>query len=126
MFRKTLFKYTKNKILLSSGYTTNFKIECDALTKGDIEGFAYLINKMAKFYKVVGVPRGGLKIEKALKKYITPGGALLIVDDVLTTGASMEKMKKKYPNDIVIGVVLFARNDCPKWIQPICRVFINE
>jgi len=124
IFRKALFKYSQDKILLSGGSYTELKIECDALTKGDYEGLAYLIDKKVKFYKVVGVPHGGIKIEKALQKYITKGGALLIVDDVLTTGASMEKMKKKYPDDIVIGVVLFARNECPKWIQPICRIYI--
>ena len=66
----------------------------------------------------------GPPVIKALRKYTTPGGALLIVDDVLTTGTSMEKMKKKYPDDIIVGIVLFARAECPKWVQPLFRLYV--
>ncbi|KKL20362.1 hypothetical protein LCGC14_2456230, partial [marine sediment metagenome] len=42
---------------------------------------------------------------------------LLIVDDVLTTGASMEKQRAGRTN--TIGAVIFARGDCPAWVKPL-------
>jgi orotate phosphoribosyltransferase len=47
----------------------------------------------------------------------------LIVDDVLTTGKSMEEMRKKHSNVLTIGVVLFARGKCPKWVEPIFNMW---
>lgn len=42
----------------------------------------------------------------------------VIVDDVLTTGESMEEMRLHYSSR-TIGVVLFARGKCPDWVTPI-------
>ena len=99
---------------LASGQTSNFKIECDALTDEDWKTFAFLISKKIKFSKVIGVPRGGLKLAKFLEAFEINDVTLprLVVDDVYTTGGSIRKIMKE--NDI--GFVIFARNviDDPK------------
>lgn len=51
----------------------------------------------------------------ALKPYAT-GEGLLIVDDVLTTGRSMEKQRSKREAK---GIVLFARGPCPLWVEAV-------
>ena len=44
---------------------------------------------------------------------------MLIVDDVFTTGASMEALHT--PGDI--GAVVFARGLCPSWITPLFQMW---
>jgi hypothetical protein len=120
--------FQKVDIILNSGKPSDFKIECDALTDEDIETFAYLISKKYTFRKVVGVPKGGNRIEDALQKYTTnnPEHPLLMVDDVLTTGGSMIRYRDKY-NEMgygnILGVVLFARGECPDWIEPVFKMW---
>ncbi len=120
--------FQKVDIILNSGKPSDFKIECDALTDEDIETFAYLISKKHTFRKVVGVPRGGVRIEDALQKYTTnnPEHPLLMVDDVLTTGGSMIRYRDKYNEmgyENIVGVVFFARGECPDWIEPIFKMW---
>ena len=112
-----LFK--KEKIKLSSGKISDFKIECDALTNKDWECLAYLISKIIEFRGVIGVPTGGTKLASHLSKYCINDKSLpmLICDDVLTTGKSMKNMKVLMGN--VKGVVIFARGKCPKWVTPL-------
>lgn len=105
--------------ILHSGQTTNFKIDCDALTELDIKTLAYIIAKEFRFSKVVGVPTGGIRLAEACEVWTKQYGPMLIVDDVLTTGASMEKEKAKYSYLHVVGVVIFARGPCPSWIYPL-------
>lgn len=105
----------RKSFVMHNGKPSDFKIECDALTDEEIETFAMLIAKRFQFRDVVPVPRGGYRIRGALKKYCS-AGPLLIVDDVLTTGLSME-MERIEPSDI--GVVLFARGPCPDWVHPV-------
>lgn len=114
--------FEKKKWTMHSGETSDFKIECDVLTSDDWDTIAYLISKHVSFVNVVGVPRGGLALAKALRKYKNTLGPLLIVDDVLTTGASMEDEKDVYLeryNNNIVGVVVFARGKCPNWVTPI-------
>lgn len=118
--RSDLFK--SGFIKLHSGSSSDFKIECDSLTDGDLDTLAYLISERFEFNGVYGIPTGGIKIAKALEKYINKKAMnYLIVDDVTTTGTSMEEAadKLKY-REPIIGVVLFARNKCPipRWIYP--------
>ena len=101
-----------------SGLTLSFKINCDALSDKDIEILADIIRKKFKFSKVFGVPRGGVRLANALKKYLSEEGPVLVVDDVLTTGKSMEEAKTKFPREDVLGVVIFARSLCPVWVRP--------
>lgn len=99
-----------------SGLTLPFKIECANLTYKDWECLAWLVSNMVgSFGSVEGVPRGGLLLANRLKDYITEG-PVLIVDDVFTTGASMDQQRnKRYAK----GAVVFARTTPPDWIGSI-------
>jgi orotate phosphoribosyltransferase len=120
-----LFEY--GDFTLASGRTSHFKIECDHLSDSDWWALAQIIiRKGVEFRDVVGVPRGGLKLAHYLRRFALLGDhtlPLLIVDDVFTTGKSMEREKEKYslefPN--IVGIVVFARGECPGWIKPIFR-----
>jgi len=108
---------------MHSGEKGNFKIECDALTDKDLETLAYLISKRFEFNGVYGIPTGGTRLAKALKKYRNKKAIdYLIVDDVITTGKSMiEASNKLRGREPIIGVVIFSRskNPIPRWIYPI-------
>ena len=66
------------------------------------------------------MPRGGVRFAKALEKYAgDPEGVNIIVDDVLTTGASMEEAKKKLGWSDAFGVVIFSRGPKPDWVKAI-------
>ncbi len=119
-----LFK--KEKIKLSSGKISDFKIECDVFTDEDWECLAYLISKKIKFKSVKWIPTGGNKLAEYLLKYRINDKSLplLICDDVLTTGNSMENLKGLLidvgvKNKDIKGVVIFARGKCPNWITPL-------
>ena len=125
--------FEKKEHFMHSGGFSNFKIECDALTDEDIETLAYLISQKFDFSRVNEVasshkPQLGI----ALQKYINPDSKnFLIVDDVLTTGASMEDARYStwaiYPSGTkVIGVVIFARGEPPEWVTPIFRMWHHE
>ena len=74
------------------------------------------------FRKAVGIPRGGVKLGNLLDVHGTgkKEDPICIVDDVLTTGESMNEFKrikqwrepKKY-----IGWVVFARTPPPDWVN---------
>jgi len=118
--------FQRDSFILHSGGISDFKIDCDALTDEDIETIAYLISKQVRFKDVVGVPSGGLRLEKALEQYMSERGCHLIADDVLTTGGSMEAMKKELYGENAIGikgVVIFARNKYPDWIRPVFKMW---
>lgn len=119
-------------LVLHSGGRSDFKIECDALTDKDFKTIAYLIYK--RYHPIrsaYGIPTGGKRLEMALKDYTVDdkNGCTLIVDDVLTTGGSMEKFKNEvisenYKDDCK-GVVIFARRKCPEWVEPIFQMWEN-
>lgn len=126
--RETLFK--KIDFRMHSGGLAHYKIECDALTDKDIETLAFIIASKAKeitredrtgIRDVYGVPRGGYRLADEIRKnHIDRFGTIrVIVDDVLTTGRSMEKAKADLGWNDAFGVVIFARHDCPDWIKPI-------
>lgn len=120
--RMSLFK--KGKVKLNSGKMSDFKIDCDGLTKKDWDCLAYMISKRFDFRLAVGVPTGGTKLATALNKYAKPHikYPVLVCDDVLTTGKSMEKKKYDLLNSNTIGVVIFARGKCPEWVTPIFQM----
>ena len=131
--------FSKKDWEMHSGDTSDFKIECDALTDNDLETLAYLISKKFTLSGVQGIPRGGTKLANKLEKYVDKraGEQFLIIDDVFTTGASMEQARRTvyyhhlYFNqyrDKIIGVVIFARGKCPNWIRPIFDMseWLNE
>jgi orotate phosphoribosyltransferase len=113
----SLFKF--GDFHLHSGSQSFFKIDCDALTDNDIKTLAFIIQKEFRFSEVIGVPKGGIRLAEELEQYKKVYGPLLIVDDVLTTGWSMEEERKKHPNKIITGVVIFARGFCPDWVYPL-------
>lgn len=124
--------FQKVDLLLHSGGKSDFKIECDTLTDADLKTIAYLISKRySPIMSAYGVPTGGRRLEMALKDYTvdTKKGYILIVDDVLTTGSSMEEFRKEIvpvgQYDVCKGVVIFARGKCPDWIDPIFQMWEN-
>ena len=113
---------------LSSGKRAPWKIDCDALSDTDIFTLADMIQHLVGGYSAVeGVPSGGARLARALRMSCFLGGPLLLVDDVLTSGASMERMKglieiPEQANGEVIGAVIFARGRCPAWIKPLFQM----
>ena len=116
--------FQSGNFVLHSGAHSNFKINCNALTDEDWKALASIVSKKFKFGKVWGIPRGGTKLANALLSYITEGRAI-IVDDVFTTGNSMEEARRVFGEDS-IGVVVFARHTPPLWITPIFKLTIKE
>lgn len=107
---------------LASGAQSTFKLECDQFIEDNIDGLVALIRHMVGPYKEVhGVPRGGLRLAEALRPFTTPDGVRLIIEDVLTTGGSMQR----FTNELYAigstawrecaGVAVFARGPCPAW-----------
>ena len=114
---------------LASGAKSNWKIECDALTDEDLLTLAVMVRDMVPpFGNVFGVPRGGKKLERYLLQYCrsSADGTILIVDDVLTSGGSMERMRQELSGSWIgrefIGAVVFARGPCPAWIKPMFQM----
>ncbi len=121
---------------LNSGAKSKWKLELDALTDDDWAALAAMVAQMVgPFSSVEGVPRGGLKLAKALETYIDRGLSFvpsghLIVDDVLTTGGSMNRRYAEVANGAgcdacgaeVKGAVIFARGQCPYWVLPVFQM----
>ncbi len=110
-----------------SGLSLDFKIDCDALSNRDIACLARIIAKRQEFRHVHGIPRGGTRLAEVLREYSDPDSTnVLIVDDVLTTGRSMEEAKRKYePTGLsIVGWVIFARGRLPNWIYAVFE--LNE
>lgn len=119
--------------VLNSSAKSTFKLECDQFIEDNIDGLVALIRQMAgPFSAVSGVPRGGLRLMKALQPFVSLDGPHLLVDDVLTTGGSMERMRDtilaisgvtvvERPH-FVKGVVVFARGQCPYWISAVFQM----
>lgn len=103
---------------LHSGERSAFLINADALTDSDIAALAAVISEEIAFSHVHGVPEGGLRLAKALRPYATTG-PLLLVDDVCTSGQSMEEARERWVGRKVIGVVLFARRRPPDWVRAV-------
>lgn len=120
----------------NSGKTLSWKIECDFLTESDLRCLAMeLVVKRFKFKQVVSIPTGGDRLAKILQEFIDPeSGVTLIVDDVLTTGNSMNKMYAKLTQEesmaAVYGIVIFNRTRyTPIWIRPLLTLgpdFVDE
>lgn len=124
----TVELFQQGHFQLHSGTCVGWKIESDALCHDEWDTLALMLaDVLPRFGQVIGVPRGGLQLAESLLDYITEG-PLLIVDDVLTTGASMEGFKQGqqdihgvfWPDPI--GAVVFARSECPSWITPLFQM----
>jgi len=97
---------------LHSGQRSSWKIDCDALSDEDIQTLAHMARSiLPPFGDVIGVPRGGLRLADALRG-TSFGHRVLVVDDVLTTGASMLRYMKTC-GDNPLGLVIFNRSTEP-------------
>ena len=107
------------QFIAHSGDTLPWKFEADSFTDADIACLAQIAASiLPPFAQVEGIASGGLRLAKAMCDYISPDAeATLIVDDVLTTGASMERQRGSRRN--VIGLVICARGSWPDWVIPI-------
>ena len=114
-----------------SGLDLSWKIEMDVLS--DSEWFT--IKKMIMEYsppfkEVVGIPEGGVKLGNLLNEHATGDekDPVCIVDDVLTTGESMEYFLSQYQRNrrlmpfMAIGWVVFARGPCPHWVSALFQM----
>lgn len=123
--------FQRGNFTLHSGAQSDWKIDCDALTDADLETLAAVIAAEVRFSEVYGIPTGGERIAAALRPYAQPNDPekpartlpLLIVDDVLTTGASFREAAEKFQYQPAIGVVLFARGEPPGWVLPVFRLW---
>ena len=104
----------------AAGSVLPWRIECDALTDEDWETIAAIASpKIPAFGAAVGVPTGGHKLAIAVGRYRrTDDGPFLIVDDVWTTGASMNRMAGSLiPGRQWHGFVAFARGPLPPHVR---------
>ena len=98
--------FQHGKFTSHAGKELDWKIECDALTDEDWKCLAKMISEKTEFGSVYGIPRGGTKLANALQKYCNPKNPTrLVVDDVYTTGKSMNEVMQKGD----FGFVVFAR-----------------
>jgi hypothetical protein len=118
--------FNLGEFTLHGGQSSDFMIDCNALTDADLEAIAQkLSQKLPPFGSVEGIPTGGLRLAKAMKKYVGDGQPL-IVDDVWTTGNSMNEYRKNFPRSSVLGAVIFARGSVPPWVTVFCYVLESE
>ena len=112
-----------------SGLNLSWRIEMDALS--DPEWFT--VKKMIMeitppFKEAVGIPTGGTKLGDLLNEHGTgkEEDPICIVDDVLTTGESMEYFLTQYQRNrkpfTAIGWVVFARSQCPGWVTALFQM----
>lgn len=126
--------FTWGEFVTNSGKTLDFKVECDALTDEDIECVAQYVASTIRFRNVVGIPRGGLRLAAELGKYVGVWDhdrlddylqfPPLIVDDALTTGGSMKRMRAEMNWPDAVGFVIFDRSDIrttSSWIKSFWR-----
>ena len=108
-----------------SGIRLPYKIDCDYLSDEDIECIAEIISSKVEFGVVQGIPKGGCRLANALDKYAVWDAPfnILIVDDVMTTGKSLDKAKAEQPPQVhpddVLGYVIFARGTLPSWVNAV-------
>jgi len=108
---------------LHSGGRSNFKIDCDHLTDDDLESLAALAASRYQWSYALGIGTGGSRFACVLAQYNTKddNDPRVIVDDVLTTGGSMEAERAKIHGES-FGLVIFARSQPAEWIRPLFRV----
>lgn len=131
---------------LHSGDHSFWRIDLDELTNTEVGILAALISERVKpFHRVVApsshygsvVPRlRNLLVSYQEDPRNKDVWRILVIDDVLTTGHSMEmaarKAREETPTDLkgllqgrtvdVVGAVIFARGQCPDWITPVFQL----
>ena len=114
-----------------SGDQLHWKIEMDALHSNEWKCIARMIMELSPpFKEAVGIPRGGNILGRLMNKHGTGQrqDPICIVDDVLTTGGSMEEFRRKRhwrnPTEY-IGWVVFARSKPPDWVKVLFQMPID-
>jgi hypothetical protein len=112
-----------------SGLDLSWKIEMDALSDPEWFTIKKMIMELTPpFKEAVGIPTGGSKLGGLLNEHGTgkEEDPICIVDDVLTTGESMEYFLTQYQRNrrplTVIGWVVFARGQCPGWVTSLFQM----
>ena len=112
-----------------SGLDLSWKIEMDALSDPDWFTIKRMILELTPpFREAVGIPKGGVKLGDFLNEHATgkEEDPICIVDDVLTTGESMEYFLTQYQRNrrpfTAIGWVVFARTQCPPWVTALFQM----
>lgn len=106
----SLFRYGRFR-LHSLGRDSRFKIDCDALTDRDLQAIVALILSTHRFRSVEGIARGGSRLARLLAYYCDPKFQThLIVDDVLTTGRSIQEALNRTKGRVE-AVVIFSRRE---------------
>ena len=119
------------------GGSVGFGINADALSDESITTIAEFIASRTEFGIVEGLTKHGCRrtgcmLADALEKYAVWEAPfnVLIVDDVLDTGASMEKAKAAQPSQVhpddVVGWVIFARIEPPPWVNAVFQFNRSE
>lgn len=111
----------------AAGLDLTWKIKCDALWQDDWNCIAKLAAAMVgPFYRVSGVPRGGLKLAETIAPYRNATALpWLVVDDVWTTGLSMHRHVESLGlrEGQWKGFVVLARGvSLPPWVQCLCKI----
>ena len=99
-----------------AGLPLKWKIECDAINNYEWDCLATMIMmyQHEPFSKVLGIPRGGLPLQKAMEKYVTEGDhPWMVVDDVYTTGTSFKKFCTTKDTMWAFKWCIFARKPIP-------------
>ena len=112
-----------------SGLDLEWKIDMDALDDPDWFTIAKMImERTPPFKEAVGIPEGGVKLGDLLNQHATGNESdpICIVDDVLTTGGSMEYFLSQNQRNrrpfTAIGWVVIARNQCPSWVKALFQM----
>jgi len=121
--------FREGKFKSHSGLELDYKIECDGLSEFDLSTLASIISDNLTYGKIIGIPTGGERLANILRKFNHPmleenPNTILLVDDVMTTGASMEEYKDIFSSSYEVkGVVIFDRSeDGLDWVTPIFKV----
>ena len=100
----------------------------DALSHKEWECIALMIMELTPpFKEAIGIPRGGNILGKLMNHHGTGKreDPICIVDDVLTTGGSMNefKTKRQWRNPSkYIGWVVFSRSQTPHWVNALFQM----
>ena len=111
--------FQRREYEMESGGIADYHIDCDALTGQSLDTLAWLVASKGSFSAVEAASTRGQRFRDALLEHRCDSGVRLIVDDVLTSGASMEAARERLGWHDAQGVVLFARGPCPGWILPL-------
>ena len=110
-----------------SGGELHWKIECDAITSPEWKCIARMIFERERrpFQAAIGIPRGGVELGRWLNEYSTQNAEhpYLIIDDVLTTGGSMDEFREKnFKGKESFGWVVFARKQPQPWVNALFQM----